>query len=77
MKWTPLACALAAIVDGHITTFIAGIVLFQYGTGPLKGFAVTLMVGLFCNMFTGVVVTRLMFDLWVRWIGRTGQLDMG
>jgi preprotein translocase subunit SecD len=69
--------ALAAIVDGHITTFIAGIVLFQYGTGPLKGFAVTLMVGLFCNMFTGVVVTRLMFDLWVRWIGRTGQLDMG
>ncbi|HKY40820.1 MAG TPA: protein translocase subunit SecD [Polyangiaceae bacterium] len=69
--------ALAAIVDGHITTFIAGIVLFQYGTGPLKGFAVTLMVGLLCNMFTGVVVTRLMFDLWVRWIGRTGQLDMG
>jgi preprotein translocase subunit SecD len=69
--------ALAAIVDGHVTTVIAGIVLAQYGTGPLKGFAVTLMVGVICNVFTGVLVTRLMFDLWVRWIGRTGQLDMG
>ncbi len=69
--------ALAAIVDGHVTTVIAGIVLAQYGTGPLKGFAITLMVGLICNVFTGVVVTRLMFDLWVRWIGRNGQLDMG
>jgi preprotein translocase subunit SecD len=69
--------ALAAIVDGHVTTIIAGLVLAQYGTGPLKGFAVTLMVGVICNVFTGVVVTRLMFDLWVRWTGRTGQLDMG
>jgi preprotein translocase subunit SecD len=69
--------ALAAIVDGHVTTIIAGLVLAQYGTGPLKGFAVTLMVGVLCNVFTGVVVTRLMFDLWVRWTGRTGQLDMG
>ena len=69
--------ALAAIVDGHVTTVIAGIVLWQYGTGSLKGFAITLMVGVICNVFTGVVVTRMMFDLWVRWIGRTGQLDMG
>ncbi len=69
--------ALSAIVDGHVTTVIAGIVLMQYGTGPLKGFAVTLMVGVICNVFTGVLVTRLMFDLWVRWIGRSGQLDMG
>ncbi len=69
--------ALSAIVDGHITTIIAGLVLAQYGTGPLKGFAVTLMVGVLCNIFTGVIVTRLMFDLWVRFTGRTGQLDMG
>ena len=69
--------ALAAIVDGHVTTIIAGLVLAQYGTGSLKGFAVTLMVGVICNVFTGVVVTRLMFDLWVRWIGRNGQLDLG
>ena len=69
--------ALAAIIDGHVTTIIAGLVLAQYGTGPLKGFAITLMVGVICNIFTGVVVTRLMFDLWVRWTGRSGQLDMG
>jgi len=69
--------ALAAIVDGHVTTVIAGVVLWQYGTGSLKGFAITLIVGVVCNVFTGVVVTRLMFDLWVRWIGRSGQLDMG
>jgi preprotein translocase subunit SecD len=69
--------ALSAIIDGHVTTIIAGLVLAQYGTGPLKGFAVTLMVGVICNIFTGVVVTRLMFDLWVRWTGRTGQLDLG
>jgi preprotein translocase subunit SecD len=69
--------ALAAIVDGHITTVISGLVLWQYGTGSLKGFAITLIVGVVCNVFTGVLVTRLMFDLWVRWIGRTGQLDMG
>ena len=56
---------------------IAGIVLWQYGTGSLKGFAITLIVGVVCNVFTGVIVTRLMFDLWVRWIGRTGQLDLG
>jgi len=69
--------ALAAIIDGHVTTIIAGLVLAQYGTGPLKGFAITLMVGVICNIFTGVVVTRLMFDLWVRWTGRNGQLDLG
>jgi preprotein translocase subunit SecD len=69
--------ALSAIIDGHVTTIIAGLVLAQYGTGPLKGFAITLMVGVICNIFTGVIVTRLMFDLWVRWTGRTGQLDMG
>lgn len=69
--------ALSAIIDGHITTVIAGVVLWQYGTGSLKGFAITLIVGVVCNVFTGVLVTRLMFDLWVRTMGRTGQLDMG
>src|SRR5262249_3133881 len=45
--------ALSAIVDGHVTLVIAGVVLAQYGTGPLKGFAVTLIVGIVCNIFTG------------------------
>jgi preprotein translocase subunit SecD len=69
--------AFTAIVDGHITTVIAGVVLAQYGTGPLKGFAVTLIVGIICNIFTGVVVTRLFFEAWLRVLGRQGRLDMG
>jgi preprotein translocase subunit SecD len=69
--------AFSAIVDGNITSIIAGIVLAQYGTGPLKGFAVTLIVGVFCSMFTAVVVTRVLFDLWVKALGRHGRLAMG
>jgi preprotein translocase subunit SecD len=69
--------AFSAIVDGHITTVIAGVVLAQYGTGPLRGFAVTLIVGIVCNIFTGVVVTRLFFEAWIRMLGRQGRLDMG
>lgn len=69
--------ALNAIIDGHVTTVIAGVVLWQYGTGPLKGFAVTLIVGVVCNIFTGVVVSRLMVDWWVKHLGRGAQLDMG
>ncbi len=69
--------AFSAIVDGNITSIIAGIVLAQYGTGPLKGFAVTLIVGVFCSMFTAVVVTRVLFDVWVKALGRHGRLAMG
>jgi preprotein translocase subunit SecD len=69
--------AFTAIVDGHLTTVIAGVVLAQYGTGPLRGFAVTLIVGIICNIFTGVVVTRLFFEAWIRRLGRQGRLDMG
>ena len=68
---------LSAIIDGHFTTVIAGVVLAQYGTGPLKGFAVTLIVGVVCSVFTGVTVSRVMFDFWVRFLGRQGRLDMG
>jgi preprotein translocase subunit SecD len=69
--------ALSAIVDGQLTTLISAIVLAQFGTGPIKGFAVTLMVGVGSSIFTGVVVTRLMFDVWVRGLGRNAKLDMG
>ncbi len=69
--------ALSAIVDGHLTTLISGVILAQYGTGPIKGFAVTLIVGVACSIFTGVVVSRLWFDLWVRGFGRLTKLDVG
>ncbi len=58
--------AFSAILDGNATTLISGLILAQYGTGPIKGFAVTLIVGMVCNLFTGVVVTRLFFEFWVR-----------
>lgn len=68
--------AFSAIFDGHVTTLISGLILMQYGTGPIKGFAVTLMVGIVTSLFTGVLGTRLAFDWWVR--GRKlKQLDLG
>jgi len=50
--------AFSTIMDANITTLIAAIVLFQFGTGPIKGFAVTLSVGILASMFTAIVVTR-------------------
>ena len=58
--------AFSAILDGHVTTLISGLILMQYGSGPIKGFAVTLIVGIVVSLFTGVVCTRLMFDWAVR-----------
>jgi preprotein translocase subunit SecD len=69
--------ALSAIIDGHVTTIISGIVLAQFGTGPIKGFAVTLIVGVIASIFTGVMVTRVMFDFWVKNLDRTAKLDVG
>ena len=50
--------ALSTIVDANITTLIAAIVLFNFGTGPIKGFAVTLSIGILTSMFTAIIVTR-------------------
>jgi preprotein translocase subunit SecD len=58
--------AFSSIFDGHVTVFISGLILAQYGTGPVKGFAVALIIGIACSLFTGVFCTRLVFDWWVR-----------
>jgi len=50
--------AFTAILDGNITTLIAAVVLWKFGTGPIKGFAVTLSIGILVSMFTAIVVTR-------------------
>jgi preprotein translocase subunit SecD len=55
--------ALSAIIDSHVTTLITSAVLFQFGTGPVKGFAVSLSLGVAINLFTAVVITRIIFDL--------------
>ncbi|MFZ5966037.1 MAG: protein translocase subunit SecD [Bacillota bacterium] len=57
--------ALRTIVDSNVTTVIAGIVLFQFGSGPIKGFAVTLMIGIAASMFTAVVITKLLLKLFI------------
>jgi preprotein translocase subunit SecD len=55
--------ALSSIVDSNVTTLIAALFLFQFGTGPIRGFAVTLTIGLLASMFTAVFVSRWVFDV--------------
>jgi preprotein translocase subunit SecD len=54
--------AFSAIIDSNLTTLIAGIFLYQFGTGPVRGFAVTLCIGILANIFTAVYITRWVFD---------------
>ena len=54
--------ALSAILDSNITTVLTGIILFVFGTGPIKGFATTLIIGVLCSLFTAVFISRLIFD---------------
>ena len=55
--------ALLTIIDSHVTTLITGVALFLFGTGPIKGFAVTLCLGITINLFTALVGTKVIFDL--------------
>jgi len=57
--------AFRTILDAHLSTIISGLFLFQFGTGPIKGFAVTLIIGLVANMFTAVLFTRMIYDYWL------------
>ncbi|MCD8443531.1 protein translocase subunit SecDF [Tenacibaculum finnmarkense] len=54
--------ALSAIIDANITTFLTGVILFIFGTGPIKGFAYTLMLGIATSLFTAIFITRLFID---------------
>ncbi len=58
--------ALSAIIDANVTTFLVGIVLYQFGTGPIRGFALTLCIGIVSSLFTAFFVTRTIFDLITR-----------
>ncbi|HEV7507859.1 MAG TPA: protein translocase subunit SecD [Thermoanaerobaculia bacterium] len=55
--------AFTSIIDTHVTTMVSALLLFQFGTGPIKGFAVTLFIGLLASLFTAVFVSRWIFDL--------------
>ena len=57
--------ALSAIIDTSATTILSGMVLYQYGTGPVRGFAVTLVAGLVASLFTAIFVTKTFFLVWL------------
>jgi preprotein translocase subunit SecD len=57
--------ALSAIVDANLTTLITAIILFQFGTGPVRGFAVTLVIGIIASFFTALYVTRTLFMIYL------------
>ena len=54
--------AFRTIIDTHVTTVVSAMILFAFGTGPIRGFAVTLTIGLIANLFTSVFVSRVIFD---------------
>ena len=56
--------ATLTIIDSHVTTIMASIVLYQFGTGPVRGFAVTLGLGILASLFTAVFVSHILFDIW-------------
>ena len=61
--------AFVTIIDSNVTTLIAAVLLYQFGTGPVRGFAVTLFRGILANIFTAVFVTRWVFDFQTLKIG--------
>ena len=63
--------AMATIIDSNLTTLIAAIILFSFGTGPIKGFAVTLGVGIMTSFFSAIMVTRVLVVSWLRKTKRT------
>jgi SecD/SecF fusion protein len=54
--------ALSSIIDSHVTTLLTGIVLYIFGTGPIKGFATTLIIGIITSLFTAILISRLIFE---------------
>ncbi len=58
--------AMSAILDGNITTFLTAVILFSFGVGPIKGFAVTLMIGIVASLFSAIVITRVILDYLTR-----------
>ncbi|UCF04198.1 MAG: protein translocase subunit SecD [bacterium] len=67
--------AFTTILDANLTTLITAVVLWQFGTGPIKGFATTLSIGIIASMFTALVFSRVIFDLWTR-SGRVKKLHI-
>lgn len=67
--------AMSAIVDANVTTFFVGIILYSFGVGPIKGFAVTLMAGIVSSLFSAIVITRVVVDYLTR--DKSADLNFG
>jgi preprotein translocase subunit SecD len=68
--------AFATVIDTHLTTIISALFLFQFGTGPIQGFAVTLLIGLAASVFTAFFVSRMIFDIVYKQTDRTRELSI-
>ena len=68
--------AFVTVIDTHLTTIISALFLFQFGTGPIKGFAVTLLIGLGASVFTAFFVSRMIFDIVYKPTDRTKELSI-
>ena len=68
--------AFATIIDTHLTTIISALFLFQFGTGPIKGFAVTLLIGLGASVFTAFFVSRMIFDIMYKPTDRVREISI-
>lgn len=66
--------AMSSVIDSHVTTLLLGIILFVFGTGPLQGFATTLIIGIVSSLFCAIFITRLVFD---RWLGQNKEIPFG
>jgi preprotein translocase subunit SecD len=68
--------AFLTIIDTHVTTIVSAVFLFLFGTGPVRGFAVTLVIGLIANIFTSIYVSRAIFDYHLSHLERDGELSI-
>ncbi len=68
--------AFLTIIDTHVTTIVSAIFLFLFGTGPVRGFAVTLVIGLLANVFTSIYVSRAIFDWHLSRMDRQAELSI-
>jgi protein-export membrane protein SecD/preprotein translocase SecF subunit len=69
--------AMPAIIDSNLTTILTALFLYRFGTGPVRGFAVTLIVGILASMVTAVFVTRTLYLIWLRFRTEVGSLSVG
>ena len=70
------ARAMGTIVDSNVTTLIGAALLYQFGTGAVKGFAVTLSIGILISMFTAISLTRVVILWWMKSKGSTSELPL-